>query len=117
METIPELNLALIVGAPILASPFMGHFGNGGARTVDDHSCLKSWRVNSSKILRGLMEVKGICKKCGAEVTNEYAEAEESGEIVVVDKQTQETLVLNKGDKLCKTCSQLVDYYRRIGDC
>ncbi len=58
-----------------------------------------------------------LCKKCGVEVSSEYSEVEESGELVAVDKQTQEPLVLNEGDKLCNNCSLLVNYYRRIKDC
>lgn len=54
------------------------------------------------------------CKKCGKAVETNYSEVEESGEIVIVDKQTGQPLVLNKGDKLCSVCMGSVDYYRRI---
>lgn len=54
------------------------------------------------------------CKKCGSELSNQYSEVEESGELVIVDKQTEQPLVLNKGDKLCKNCSDGVVYYRRV---
>ncbi len=58
---------------------------------------------------------EGNCKKCGAELTGQHSEMLESRELVIVDKQTEQPLVLHKGDKLCSVCgsSQAVDYYRR----
>lgn len=54
------------------------------------------------------------CKKCGAELGGQFSEVEESGELVIVDKQTEQPLVLNQGDKLCTNCSGGVIYYRRV---
>ena len=59
---------------------------------------------------------EGKCKKCGTELQLPYSEVETSRELVIVDRQTQEALVLYKGDKLCSVCgsSEAVDYYRRV---
>ena len=54
------------------------------------------------------------CKKCSKEVESQYSEVMESREIVVVDEQTEQAIILNKGDKLCQGCSSVVAYYRRI---
>ena len=56
---------------------------------------------------------KKWCKACGVEVNGEYAEATESGEIVVVDEEPRRrAVILNKGDCLCPACSEVVTYYR-----
>lgn len=58
------------------------------------------------------------CKKCGNNnVQTPYSVIEESRDLVVVDKQTQQPLVLNEGDVLCSVCANGVDYYRCIRDC
>jgi len=59
---------------------------------------------------------EGKCKKCGTELQSSSSEIETSRELVIVDRQTQEPLVLYKDDKLCSVCGSLqtVDYYRRV---
>ena len=54
------------------------------------------------------------CKKCGAKLGGSYSGVTEGNELVIVDRQTQEALALNKYDKLCNDCSAKVDFYRRI---
>lgn len=58
---------------------------------------------------------EGDCKKCGVDLAGQYSEVTENRELVIVDKQTEQPLVLHKGDKLCSACgsSQAVDYYYR----
>lgn len=52
------------------------------------------------------------CKKCGDKDIR--VRFEKSDMYVVVDKQTKEPLVMNKGDQLCDVCNLGVDYYRKV---
>ncbi len=56
------------------------------------------------------------CKICEVSLETHvaYTSVNESGELAIVDRRTQEAYALNKDDRLCNECGKNADYYRRI---
>jgi len=59
------------------------------------------------------MTTPRVCKKCGKEVGGSCIGITKDREFVVVDEQTQQATILNKGDHLCDVCSKTATFYRR----
>jgi len=52
-----------------------------------------------------------VCKSCGRVIERDAITCNVSDVYVVVDKRIPKATIMNKGDKLCRDCSDSVSWY------